>query len=126
MSPTHDRIIAFLRSQGARGATDNEMSGELGIPLNTLRPRRVELVRKGLIRPGLTPGGLGSWPTRWVVLKEPKRPPRKPMSLKKAIAPFLAKAMQRVTDYPDATNTSVVVLTISMRDCRALVKAMEP
>lgn len=121
MSATHDRILAFLRSQGTRGATDNEMSEELGIALNTLRPRRVELVRKGLVaESSVGPAGAS---TRWAALKEPKRPARKPPTLAKAAAPFVAKARAAVEANPGCRDWMLVGLTLSLKDCRALVKA---
>lgn len=43
------RVYEFLKAQGERGATDEEM--QLGLPMaaSTQRPRRVELVKAGLI-----------------------------------------------------------------------------
>ena len=42
-------VVAFLRDRGVHGATDEEM--QLGIPMppSTQRPRRIELVRRGLV-----------------------------------------------------------------------------
>lgn len=42
-------VVAYLRQAGEHGATDEEM--QLGIPMaaSTQRPRRVELVRRGLV-----------------------------------------------------------------------------
>ena len=42
-------VVAFLRERGVHGATDEEM--QLGIPMppSTQRPRRIELVRRGLV-----------------------------------------------------------------------------
>ncbi len=42
-------VLAFLRSRGARGASDEEMQEALGMAASTQRPRRVELMRKGLV-----------------------------------------------------------------------------
>lgn len=43
-----DRVLHHLKTIGP--ATDEEMSLHLSIPGNTLRPRRIELVREGLIK----------------------------------------------------------------------------
>lgn len=50
------RVYRWLRSMGEAGATDQEIQRALGIPESTERPRRVELVRLGLVvqRDGLT------------------------------------------------------------------------
>ncbi len=44
------RLLAFLRERGEEGATDEEGSDALGWNPSTYRPRRVELVAKGLVR----------------------------------------------------------------------------
>lgn len=44
-----ERVLAFLRSRGACGATDAEIQEALGLDGSTQRPRRVELVRAGLV-----------------------------------------------------------------------------
>lgn len=121
MSATHDRIIAFLRSQGGRGATDNEMSSELGISLNTLRPRRLELERKGLIDNAWECVRDGS--KVWVVLKEPARPARKPMTLAKAAEPFVAKASDFLERWPHLASGCVAPITVTVGALRKLVKA---
>ena len=41
-------VLAFIK--GAGGATDEEISTGTGLPPNTSRPRRVELVDMGLVR----------------------------------------------------------------------------
>jgi len=43
-----ERVLAFLRSQ-RDGATDEEIQDALDMPQNTERPRRIELVRLGLV-----------------------------------------------------------------------------
>lgn len=42
------RVLAFIRAHG--GATDNEIQDGLEMNPSTQRPRRVELVAKGLVR----------------------------------------------------------------------------
>ncbi len=44
------RLLAFLRERGDEGATDEEGIEALGWSPSTYRPRRVELVAKGLVR----------------------------------------------------------------------------
>lgn len=44
-----EQVLAFLRRRGEEGATDEEMQDGLGMGQNTQRPRRVELVRAGLV-----------------------------------------------------------------------------
>ncbi len=44
------RLLAFLRERGENGATDEEGIEALGWSASTYRPRRVELVMKGLVR----------------------------------------------------------------------------
>lgn len=43
------RVYEFLKSKADRGATDEEMQLGLDMSPSTQRPRRVELVRKGLV-----------------------------------------------------------------------------
>ena len=43
-------VLDFLRCRGDVGATDEEMQTALAMNANTQRPRRVELLRAGLIR----------------------------------------------------------------------------
>lgn len=45
-----DRIFAAIRGQGTEGFTDEEGSQATWIGPSTYRPRRIELVRAGLIR----------------------------------------------------------------------------
>lgn len=59
-------VVAFLRARGEHGATDEEM--QLGIPMdqNTQRPRRVELVRRGLVvEAGTRKTRKGKYATAW-------------------------------------------------------------
>jgi len=42
-------VLAYLREQGAEGATADEIERALGRPGNTIRPRTVELRADGLI-----------------------------------------------------------------------------
>lgn len=43
-------VLAFLRTEAPGGATDEEMQLGLGMGPSTQRPRRIELVRGGLVR----------------------------------------------------------------------------
>lgn len=45
-----DKVLAYLRSRGAYGATDEETQESLQMPGNTQRPRRSELVEERLVR----------------------------------------------------------------------------
>lgn len=42
-------VLGFLRGRGDLGATDEEMQDGAGIGASTQRPRRVELVERGLV-----------------------------------------------------------------------------
>jgi hypothetical protein len=42
------RVLAFIRAQG--GATDNEIQDALDMNPSTQRPRRIELMERGLVR----------------------------------------------------------------------------
>jgi hypothetical protein len=43
------RVLEFVRTCGAFGATDEEIATSLGLNPSTARPRRIELARRGLI-----------------------------------------------------------------------------
>lgn len=59
-------VLAFLRTQ-SEGATDEQMQVELGIGPSTQRPRRIELVRAGLVEDsgGTRPTTTGCKATVW-------------------------------------------------------------
>lgn len=42
-------VVAFLRKRGDHGATDEEMQAGIPMPASTQRPRRIELVKLGLV-----------------------------------------------------------------------------
>lgn len=42
------KVLAHLRKKGKKGATDEEMQDALGMNPSTQRPRRIELVDRGL------------------------------------------------------------------------------
>ena len=42
-------VLAYLRGSGLEGATDEEMQTALNMNPSTQRPRRIELVEKGLV-----------------------------------------------------------------------------
>jgi hypothetical protein len=59
-------VVAFLLARGDHGATDEEM--QLGIPMppSTQRPRRIELVRRGLVvEAGTRKARSGRFATAW-------------------------------------------------------------
>jgi hypothetical protein len=59
-------VVAFLRERGVHGATDEEM--QLGIPMppSTQRPRRIELLRRGLVvEAGTRKAKSGRFATAW-------------------------------------------------------------
>jgi hypothetical protein len=127
MSADHDRILAFLRSQGARGATDEEMAMELGIPLNTLRPRRRELAKRRLISGGdnihVRPTAAGALANIWKYAPDLAPAPAKKTSLAKAAAPFVAAASDTLERLGGTSPNRIVLIRVSLRDCRALVEA---
>ncbi len=43
------RVLAYIRSQGTQGATDDEVQAYLGMDGSTQRPRRVSLACDGFI-----------------------------------------------------------------------------
>lgn len=43
------KVLAFIQTRGAAGATDEEIAQALGLNPSTARPRRIELVRGGFI-----------------------------------------------------------------------------
>lgn len=56
-----DKVLDFIVSRGAHGATDQECQAALDLPAQTQGPRRIELARAGLVRDSgqrrLTPSG---------------------------------------------------------------------
>lgn len=59
-------VVAFLKTRGQHGATDEEM--QIGIPMaaSTQRPRRIELVRRGLVvEAGTRKTKSGRFATAW-------------------------------------------------------------
>jgi hypothetical protein len=44
------RVWQVIRARGAEGATDHEIADETGIKLNSVQPRRIELVERDLVR----------------------------------------------------------------------------
>jgi hypothetical protein len=65
-------VLEALRLRGQQGATDDELQevlGSVGMSGNTQRPRRVELVRAGLVRDSGTtrPTRSGRRAVVWVV-----------------------------------------------------------
>ena len=44
------RVFLYILNQGEAGATLNEIEAALGLAGNTVRPRRLELEKKGLVK----------------------------------------------------------------------------
>ena len=63
-----ERVLKLIRDLGAQGATDDELQVFLQMNPSTQRPRRIELVEKGLVRnSGLTRATRSGRPaTVWV------------------------------------------------------------
>lgn len=45
-----DLVYGIISAQRSNGITDETISNMTGLPLNTVRPRRVELVQMGLVK----------------------------------------------------------------------------
>lgn len=49
LNAMQSKVLRFLQTCGAFGATDEEMQLALGMNPSTQRPRRIELARRGLV-----------------------------------------------------------------------------
>jgi len=59
-------VVAFLRARGDHGATDEEIATGLAMNPSTARPRRIELVRRGLVvEAGTRKAMSGRYATAW-------------------------------------------------------------
>lgn len=59
-------VVAFLKARGDHGATDEEMQIGIPMPPSTQRPRRIELVRRGLVvEAGTRKAKSGRYATAW-------------------------------------------------------------
>lgn len=59
-------VVAFLKARGAHGATDEEMQAGIPMQPSTQRPRRIELVRRGLVvEAGTRKAKSGRFATAW-------------------------------------------------------------
>ena len=59
-------VVAYLRQAGEHGATDEEIATGLGMNPSTERPRRIELVRRGLVvEAGTRKTKSGRYATAW-------------------------------------------------------------
>ena len=59
-------VVAFLRARGDHGATDEEIAVGLQMNPSTARPRRIELVRRGLVvEAGTRKAASGRYATAW-------------------------------------------------------------
>ena len=63
------QVLEFIRSYGASGVTDEQIHKYSRMPANTARPRRVELVRAGLVKDSKQRRRTtsGDWAVVWVV-----------------------------------------------------------
>ena len=70
------KVLSYLASLGAIGATDEAMQEALQMNPSTQRPRRIELLRKGLIRDsGFTRRtNAGRYATVWMYKGKPPYP----------------------------------------------------
>jgi hypothetical protein len=65
------KVLSFIDSRGAEGATDEEISRATGINPSTARPRRVELVARGLIeKSGTRKTASGRRADVWVISRQ--------------------------------------------------------
>ena len=59
-------VVSFLRARGDHGATDEEIATGLQMNPSTARPRRIELVRRGLVVEAGTRRAIsGRYATAW-------------------------------------------------------------
>ena len=59
-------VVSFLRTRGDHGATDEEIATGLQMNPSTARPRRIELVRRGLVvEAGTRKAASGRFATAW-------------------------------------------------------------
>lgn len=59
-------VVAFLKARGEHGATDEEMQAGIPMQPSTQRPRRIELVRRGLVvEAGTRKAKSGRFATAW-------------------------------------------------------------
>lgn len=49
LNALQQKVLDYIRSQGAHGSTDNEAQAALGMSGSTERPRRIELTKAGLL-----------------------------------------------------------------------------
>jgi hypothetical protein len=73
LNALQQRVLDALRSCGVCGATDEELQILLCLGANTERPRRVELVAKGLVRASYAKRPTKTGCDARVWLAEPKR-----------------------------------------------------
>ena len=124
-SATKIRIMELLEASPA-GATDHEMQLVLGMDASTQRPRRRELQMAGHIRDSgkkrLSPGGDPC--TVWELGTGEK--PVKAISKRKALEPFIVKAIYLTNTYTTASDDTPVNVIVTMGAVRALARAVEP
>jgi hypothetical protein len=73
MNALQQKVLAHLRGCSALGATDDEMQRALAMNPSTQRPRRIELVNKGLVvDSGMKRRtGSGRWAVVWIATPRP-------------------------------------------------------
>lgn len=126
LSPMHLRILRYLEAR-VLGATDDEIVLDLGIPANSMRPRRHELVLAGKVKASENQrlSFAGHEATVWVACDE--EPVAAVRSRSKRIAeaaePLILKAQELVERYPNSKDWTMCGFPISLGALRALVKA---
>lgn len=121
------RIQEYLGARVA-GATDEEMSIDLGMPANSLRPRRLELVQEGRVRDSgrrrrLASGNDG---IVWEACDEPPRAHGSKLKvLREAVEPFAVKAVSAVDRNREVDDHEVVAITVTLGACRALAQIVQ-
>lgn len=121
------RILAYLEAR-IMGATDEEIALDLGIPSNTSRPRRSDLVRSGRVKDsGRTrkteAGGVA---IVWIACDEPPlKTTTKARKLLAALEPFVVKAKDQLERHPEARDGSLVNIRVTLGACHALIEALK-
>ena len=71
-SPMGRKVLEFIQSRGAAGATDEEIQIGLGMNPSTERPRRIELMRRdppAIVESGTRPTRSGRHAAVWVAVE---------------------------------------------------------
>ena len=124
MSESHRRILAALEASLA-GMTDEDLELVLGMPANTVRPRRRELMALGRVKDsGLTRElKSGHRAIVWVACDEAPQPPsRRADLLAELTGPIITQCRDIVTNYPGTDDGAVMLVRVPMTAVRALAK----